>query len=105
LAKYHSTISRRDFLKILSLGSIGLGTTAISAPVIHDLDELLASPLSELKRPWHVKEIDKPTVDINWSILQRFDEHLVMWYAGLRNAVGEKQENWIFKLQHTNRIK
>jgi reductive dehalogenase len=104
LAKYHSTISRRDFLKILGFSGIGIGTAAVSYPVIHDIDEVLASPLSELKRPWYVKEVDKPTVDIDWDVMQRFDEHLVMWYAGLRNAVGKKQESWIFKLQHTNRI-
>jgi reductive dehalogenase len=103
--KYHSTVSRRDFLKMLGLGGVGLGAAAISAPVIHDLDEMMASPLAEFKRPGWVKEVDKPTVEIDWNMMQRFDEHLVMWYAGLRNAWGSEEHNKIFKIQQENRIK
>ena len=57
--KYHSTVSRRDFLKILGLGGLGLGASAVAAPVIHDLDEMIASPEADFKRPWYVKEVDK----------------------------------------------
>ncbi len=50
MVKHHSTISHRDFLKILCLGGVGLGAAAVSAPVIHDLDELMASPQANFKR-------------------------------------------------------
>ena len=51
MGKHHSTISRRDFLKILGLGGVGLGAAAVAAPVFHDLDEVIASPQAEFKRP------------------------------------------------------
>jgi len=69
MSKFHSTISRRDFLKILGLGGAGLGATAISTPVFHDLDEVLASPEAEFKRSWYVREVDKPTVEVDWDIM------------------------------------
>jgi hypothetical protein len=103
--KYHSTVSRRDFLKILGLGGLGLGASAVAAPVIHDLDELMASPQADFKRPGWVKEVDKPTVEIDWKMMQRFDEHLVMWYAGLRNAWGSVQYNKIRKAGQERRVK
>ena len=65
MTKHHSTISRRDFLKILGLGGVGLGAAAVAAPVFHDLDEVIASPQAEFKRPWYVKEVDKPTMEVD----------------------------------------
>ena len=96
--KYHSTISRRDFLKMLGLGSVGLATTAISAPVIHDLDEMMALPEAEFKRPWYVKEVDKTTVEIDWKIMKRFDYQEVMWANGLRKAWGLENYNKIVSM-------
>lgn len=55
MGKFPSTISRRDFLKILGLGGAGLGATAVSAPVFHDMDEVLASPEAKFKRSWYVR--------------------------------------------------
>ncbi len=105
MSKHHSTISRRDFLKILGLGGVGLGASAVAAPVFHDLDEVMASPKADFKRPWYVQEVDKPTVEIDWSIMKRFDYHEVMWAAGLKKAWGPDQFEKIFKVQQENRIK
>ena len=105
MSKFHSTISRRDFLKILGLGGAGLGATAISTPVFHDLDEVLASPEAEFKRSWYVREVDKPTVEINWDIMQRFDYFEVMWANGLRKALGPDQYELVFRIGAQNRIK
>jgi len=103
--KYHSTVSRRDFLKILGLGSVGLGASAVAAPVIHDLDEMIASPQADFNRPWYVKELDKPTVEIDWKMMKRFDYHEVMWAAGLRKAWGPAQYDKIQKAKQERRVK
>ena len=109
MAKYHSTLSRREFMKILGLGGAGLGATALGAAVIppglnqiRDLDEVMALPQAALKRPSWVKEVDKPTIEIDWTIMKRFDYHYVMWAAGLKNALGPQQYDEVFRAREIN---
>jgi len=74
LSKFHSTVSRRDFMKGLGLAGAGLGAAAATAPVFHDLDEV-TSIQGETKHPWYVKELEleKPTVEMDWSVYQRVE--------------------------------
>lgn len=78
MSKFHSTLTRRDFMKALGLAGAGLGAAAAAAPVVHDLDELIASPQAEFKRDWWVKEreYDNPTVEVDWDMLVRKDHKL-----------------------------
>jgi reductive dehalogenase len=73
--KFHSTISRRDFMKGLGLAGAGLGAAAATAPVFRDMDEVLASPQGMQKWPWWVKERDfnNPTTEIDINNYPRFD--------------------------------
>ena len=60
MSKFHSAVSRRDFMKGLGLAGAGLGAAAAAAPVFHDLDEAIASkPGPVHKFPWWVKESDQ----------------------------------------------
>jgi hypothetical protein len=68
MSKFHSTVTRRDFMKGLGFGTAGL---AVSAPVVHDLDELISSPVNTRRRDWWIKEVDEPTVEIDWSLIHR----------------------------------
>ncbi|AII60161.1 MAG: reductive dehalogenase [Dehalococcoides mccartyi] len=72
MQNFHSTVSRREFMKGLGL-TASLGAVSAATPVFHDLDEVIASPSSNWKRPWFVKERDfeNPTVDVDWSRMQR----------------------------------
>ncbi|WP_238582986.1 twin-arginine translocation signal domain-containing protein [Dehalococcoides mccartyi] len=64
MSKFHSMVSRRDFMKGLGMAGAGIGAVAASAPVFHDIDELIASDTAVQPRPWWVKErpIDDPTM-------------------------------------------
>jgi epoxyqueuosine reductase len=53
-----------------------------------DLDEIKSSPAAERKLPWWIKEVDKPTVEIDWSRMQRFDCSNIMFVNGFAQAVG-----------------
>jgi epoxyqueuosine reductase len=108
--KYHSTVSRRDFLKALGLGSLGVGAStlgAASTPFIttpaRDLDEMTTSSYASFKHPSWVKVAEKPTVEIDWPAIRRFDYHYVMWAAGLKTALGPEQYDEVFRAQAANR--
>ena len=75
MSNFHSTVSRRNFMKGLGLAGAGLGAAAAAAPVFHDLDEMASSSKAEQKWPWWVKqrEFNNPTMDIDIDLYQRFD--------------------------------
>ncbi len=106
MSKYHATLSRRDFMKALGLGGLGLGVAATlpPAPPVHDLDEAMALPVANPGRPSWVKVVDKPTVEIDWSIMRRFDYHYVMWASGLRRELGPEQYDEVLRAQRNNRL-
>ena len=74
MSKYHSIVSRRDFMKGLGLAGAGLGAAAATAPVFHDLDEVVSSSVP-VKHPWWVKNLEHgtATVEIDWSQVVRTD--------------------------------
>ena len=53
-----------------------------------DLDELKSSPAAERKLPWWIREVDKPTVDIDWSQMNRYDSSNIMFVNGFAQGVG-----------------
>lgn len=60
-------------MKGLGLAGAGLGAGFGAAkaitPVFHDLDEISASSKAFHRHGWWVKEVDEPTVKIDWSVL------------------------------------
>jgi len=59
--RHHSTLSLRFLMKLLGLGRF------------HDLDEVMASPTAEWRRPWWVRWVEQPTVEVDWDRMERFD--------------------------------
>ncbi len=104
MSKYHSTLSRREFMKVLGLGGAGLATAAVAPPVFRDLDEMVASPQAVLHRPPWVKDVDKPTCEIDWNMMQRFDYWNVMWAGGFAKAVGPEQLDQVVKASARNTL-
>jgi epoxyqueuosine reductase len=73
VSNFHTTLSRRDFMKGVGLIGAGLGAAAATVPVFHDMDELVANSSDVQQHPWFVKtrEFKNPTTEINWSNLKR----------------------------------
>ena len=75
MANFHSTISRRDFMKVLGLTGAGAGAAALTAPIFHDLDEVISNDNGVQKKPWYVKEreLENSTTEVDWNTMQRYD--------------------------------
>ncbi|PPD59178.1 reductive dehalogenase [Dehalogenimonas etheniformans] len=93
MSKFHSIISRREFMKALGLAGAGVGAAAALAPTFHDIDELISSGSPGWKRPWWVKEKDEPTVEIDWSQIKRFDHRLTS-HSNYVNAQHWGADEW-----------
>nr|AID65803.1 putative reductive dehalogenase [uncultured bacterium] len=102
MSRYHSTISRREFMKVLGLGGAGLATAAAIPPVFHDLDEMAASPAALMTRPSWVREVAKPTIEIDWPRMQRSNYFEVMWAGGFTKAWGKDSADLIIKGSSSN---
>ena len=106
LNKYHSSLSRRDFLKSLGLAGVAFGAAPVLFPgqSIRDLDEIMASPEAASMRPSYVKEVEKPTVEVDWTAMERFDYSKVVWASGLQKALGTSQYLNVIQNQRNNRL-
>ncbi len=83
---FHSTVSRRQFMKVLGLAGAGTGAAALVAPNFHDIDEVVASGDSMQKHPWYVKERERldPAVEIDWDLMARYDRRQMGQCAYIR---------------------
>jgi reductive dehalogenase len=61
-------------MKVLGLTGAGLGAAAAAAPAFRDLDEVLSASTSKVDRPWFIREVDEPTVEVDWSLKKRWSE-------------------------------
>ncbi len=71
---YHSSVGRRDFMKMLGIGTgtvamAGMGDNAFAD--FKDLDDMASSPYSKRNLPWWVKEVDEPTLRIDWELTNK----------------------------------
>ncbi len=72
----HSTMGRRDFMKMLGMGAGAISFANLvegeSFAGFKDVDEMMASPLADRKLPFWVKEVDEPTTEIDWDNMEVF---------------------------------
>ena len=74
MKKFHSTVSRRDFMKSLAVATGGLGVASAMAPGFKDLDELASAEGGVYNRPWWQKTVDQPTMEVDWTVMTRYAE-------------------------------
>ena len=89
MSTFHSIVSRRDFMKGLGLAGAGLGAAAAATPIFHDLDEMAAQG-ANYKSPWWIKSVDKPTTEIDWSILN-YKESFSRYRSPLSSQISDNR--------------
>ena len=107
-------LSRRDFLRTLGLG-VGAAAVGIAAKPIGGDAALAANPSFDARhftdpagrpqRPWWVKTVDQPTIEIDWAKMKRYNEgyipHLeqgTVRGAGFKAYVGEEKDKELGEL-------
>jgi reductive dehalogenase len=101
-----STVSNKTRMKAMGLDHGHSHSEEEGRARFHDLDEVMASPSAEWKRPWWVSEVAKPTLEIDWDATERFDARKIQqisWrkYIGdakadeLTKRREEKMHQWI----------
>lgn len=100
-------LTRRDFLRAMGLG-VGaaaitvaanpLGNTSLAANPTFNARRF-ADPAGRPQRPWWVKTVDQPTVEIDWAKMKRYNEGYIpelgqgtVRGGGFRAYVGEARE-------------
>ncbi|MCL2475295.1 MAG: reductive dehalogenase [Chloroflexi bacterium] len=96
MSKYHSTISRRTFMKALGFGAGAAAAATAAAPIFNDLDELTASA-PKTDKPWWVKERDfnNPKNDIDWNVFDVLDQRKYPMVQINQVDVQDKAYNYI----------
>jgi epoxyqueuosine reductase len=102
MSTFHSTISRRDFMRALGLAGAGIGGAMAAAPAFHDLDELLATGGKGPKRAWYVKEVDEPTVEIDWDLMKRHYSYQTQSAALVAQYTGVEKYNAMTKAEKSD---
>ncbi len=98
-------ISRRDFLRIagLSASSIAAGSVASNSN-----STLLPNVASEKKqigdnsRPWWVRQVDQPTVEIDWERMRRYDARDTVRGQGFVKYAGHAELDRLNKISAEN---
>lgn len=72
-------LGRRDFLRLAGLGigavaATNAGKVKSEQPVKETARGTYSDPAGRPKRPWWVKTVDEPTVEINWDEVNRVNE-------------------------------
>ncbi|XUX00037.1 MAG: reductive dehalogenase [Dehalogenimonas sp.] len=89
MSKFHSMVSRRDFMKNLGLAGAGLGAASLIRPVFHDLDEMKSAASGQDKDPWYIKQRNylDMTTEVDWTVMQRYNGALNPVHGAHRAAL------------------
>lgn len=73
MSGFHSTVSRRDFMK--GLGLAGVGGAALALPTFKDIEDLTSAVPSNQNNKWWVKERDYENITspVDWSVWKSYD--------------------------------
>jgi epoxyqueuosine reductase len=86
-------LSRRDFLRMAGLGTGAmLVSTAAKAAVPEQTMGEFSDAAGRIRRPWWVKTVDQPTIEVDWQKMQRYNERTgTVRGPGMAGYVGEDE--------------
>jgi epoxyqueuosine reductase len=104
MSKEPKRVSRRDFLRLAGLGA-GAAGAGLAAPKLAGKNKpkmgaTYSDPAARPNRPWWVKTVDEPTIEIDWDRMERFNERMgSVRGPGFAKYVGEAEADRLSALQ------
>jgi epoxyqueuosine reductase len=95
-------LTRREFLRAVGIAGAGVTLTAGSGAAIVSAAD--SKPVETPRRFWWAKEVSKPTIEIDWKAMKRFNE----WETtrgSLKQYRGDALDAEMLKLQKDNLLK
>lgn len=95
-------LTRRDFLRAVGLGAGAVAVTAAASPLSNmpltgnpNFEaRKFADPAGRPQRPWWVKTVDKPTIEIDWDMMKRYNEQTgTVRGPGFASYVGKEKSD------------
>lgn len=96
-------LTRREFLRAVGVAGAGVSLAAAAAgtPLAEAADVADTKPAKAPSRFWWVKGADKPTTEVDWKAMKRYDEWRTT-RGSLRQYRGEKHDDEMTKMQGAN---
>lgn len=93
-------VRRRDFLRLAGLSAgVGLAAPRLAGKAEPKAGATYSDPAARPNRPWWVKTVDKPTIEINWDKMERFNEQLgSVRGPGMAKYVGQDEVDRLSKV-------
>ncbi|MCP4141242.1 MAG: reductive dehalogenase [Chloroflexi bacterium] len=82
-------MSRRSFLKTIGLGGAALGASTFKWN-FKSLEEAMDSQYAEKTMPWWVREVDEPTVEVDWDKIERYDSRRTLFWTAEEHLGAER---------------
>lgn len=94
-------LTRREFVRALGLGAAGVTLAPAIAGAATETASADSKPVTAPPRHWWVKRVEKPTMEIDWKTMKRFNE----WETtrgSLKQYRGAELDDKLIKLQAAN---
>ena len=99
-------LSRRDFFR---LAGIGIGAAAVTSAAKPNANPsefkggTFSDPAGRPNRPWWVKTVDEPTTEIDWDVMERYNERTgTVRGPGMAGYVGDDEVDRLSEVAKEN---
>ena len=94
-SKGNLKLGRRDFLRVAGLGAGAAAVASVAKPTTAKAGSQggkFSDPAGRPSRPWWVRTVDEPTIEVDWDVMQRYNERTgTVRGPGMAGYVGQDE--------------
>ena len=102
-------LNRRDFLRIAGIGAGAAAVATVSKSAAADSKTFTSAsfsdPAGRVNRPWWVKTVDEPTTEVDWDMMERYNERTgTVRGPGMAGYVGDDEVDRLSAVAEQNEL-